>query len=152
MPESPTFRVNSPMVSHENIEGETMVIHFDTGTYYNLQASALTVWEQLVNGASLDDIVAAVTRGYRGDPTEIRRSVSGFLDELVRENLVVHSSDPRLASAPGAVPASSADPAPFTPPLLNKYTDMQDFLLADPVHDTDEAGFPKPKTARADHA
>jgi hypothetical protein len=129
-----------------------MVIHFDTGAYYNLQVSALTVWERLVNGASLDDLVAAVTRAYRGDPEEIRRTVTAFLDELIREELVVPSRDAPSQSASDVSLVNPAEPPPFTPPQLNKYTDMQDFLLADPVHDTDEAGFPKPKTERPEQA
>jgi hypothetical protein len=37
------------------------------------------------------------------------------------------------------MPAESA----FVAPTLNTYTDLQDFLLADPLHDVDEqAGWP----------
>jgi hypothetical protein len=28
--------------------------------------------------------------------------------------------------------------------LLNKYSDMQELLLLDPIHDVDDAGWPKP--------
>jgi hypothetical protein len=38
------------------------------------------------------------------------------------------------------------DPGPiegkFEAPVLQKYTDMQDLLLLDPIHDTDETGWP----------
>ena len=145
---APVFHVNTPKVSHENIDGEAMVINFDTGAYYNLQAAALTVWEQLVHGATLEDLVAAVSGAYPGDTAEIRRTVGAFLDELMREDLVVQGAGVAAASRPAAT--APATRVPFTPPQLNKYTDMQDFLLADPVHDTDEAGFPKPKPQRTD--
>jgi hypothetical protein len=157
MPNQPILRVNSPPVSHENIEGETMVIHFQTGAYYNLQGSALTVWEQLVRGGTREGIVAAVTQAWQGDPAAIRRTVSEFLDELMREELVreepAQSGNGSAASNGAAADESApAEAGPFIPPELTKYTDMQDFLLADPVHDTDEAGFPKPNIRRPDPA
>jgi hypothetical protein len=33
-------------------------------------------------------------------------------------------------------------PARFVEPALNKYTDMQELLLLDPVHEVSEAGWP----------
>ena len=145
MASAPLFRVNRPKVSFENIEGETMVINFDTGAYYNLRNSALTVWNHLVQGATLDDLVTAVSGPGPADTASIRRAVSDFLDQLLREDLIVPENDG--ARAPGPAATALAPAEPFTPPVLEKYTDMQDFLLADPVHDTDEAGFPKPKPA-----
>jgi hypothetical protein len=143
----PSYRVNSPTVAHENIDGETMVIHFETGAYYNLQGSALLIWDQVVDGATADDIVAAVRNAFQGDPGVMRQSVLAFLEELAEEHLVV----PMNGSAPARPDSVRRDPGamrPFESPQLNKYTDMQDFLLADPVHDTDDAGFPIPKAQR----
>ena len=31
----------------------------------------------------------------------------------------------------------------FAAPVLRKYTDMQDFLLVDPIHQTTDAGWPE---------
>ena len=33
----------------------------------------------------------------------------------------------------------------FEAPILHKYTDMQDLLLLDPIHEVDEAGWPSVK-------
>jgi hypothetical protein len=33
-------------------------------------------------------------------------------------------------------------PAPFQPPLFEKFTDMEAMLLLDPVHDVDDEGWP----------
>jgi len=53
-----------------------------------------------------------------------------------------------LASAPS--PASTRKPslladAPFVLPVLERYTDMQELLLIDPIHDVDETGWPRRK-------
>ncbi len=34
---------------------------------------------------------------------------------------------------------------PFQIPVLDVYSDMQDLLLLDPIHDVDETGWPTPK-------
>ncbi len=37
----------------------------------------------------------------------------------------------------------------FAPPRLQRYTDMQDLLLLDPIHDVDEVGWPVASPAGA---
>jgi len=37
---------------------------------------------------------------------------------------------------------TSAERPPFTKPELHKFTDMQDLLLFDPIHEVDESGWP----------
>ena len=36
---------------------------------------------------------------------------------------------------------------PYSPPVLNSYTDMEELLLLDPIHDVDQAGWPMPKAS-----
>jgi len=38
---------------------------------------------------------------------------------------------------------------PFSAPVLNAYTDMEELLLLDPIHDVDQAGWPMPKAPDA---
>jgi hypothetical protein len=52
------------------------------------------------------------------------------------------------------VRARTRDPEPLTAaaaitaaPVLEKYTDMQELLLLDPIHDVEEAGWPKARPA-----
>ena len=46
---------------------------------------------------------------------------------------------PRSASGPVDEPVGRT---PFVDPALEKYTDMQDFLLVDPIHEVSDAGWP----------
>ena len=34
----------------------------------------------------------------------------------------------------------------FEPPLISKYSDMQELLILDPIHDVSDAGWPNPKS------
>ena len=53
------------------------------------------------------------------------------------------AADGRSADGAAAGPGDGAGArAPFDVPVLIAYTDMQDLLLADPIHDYDETGWP----------
>lgn len=135
------FRIQSPRVVHETIDDETIVIDFDDGTYYSLRATANFIWQRLEN-ASAEQIVESVHQQYTGDADQIESSVRAFLAQLVQARLIGEtdgeSSSPVLTAVDGA-------PEPFTPPLLEEYTDLQDLLLLDPIHDVDAQGWPARK-------
>lgn len=75
--------------------------------------------------------------------------VTRFIAELARLNLIVPAELTADLTAEIEVPASDE----FQPPALESYTDMQDLLLLDPIHEVDEMGWPqKAPDARANRA
>lgn len=131
------YGIKESKVSHELIDGEVIIIHFESGNYYSLRESAARIWEGLAGGGRLEDIYARFAGLEQPQQDEIR----GFLDQLVRENLIEEVEETGLVSvASGAVPAGE-----FSRPVFEKYQDMQELLLADPIHQVDEAGWPKAK-------
>jgi hypothetical protein len=140
------FQVCTPRVAHQTIDGETVIIDFDTGAYFSTTRLGAEVWNLLTAGAATDDISRAMARRYAGDPAMIAGAIRDFLRVLERETLI----EPVPAS--GAAPAAElAEPSPgerptFEPPALHKYTDMADLLLLDPIHDVDESGWPMKKS------
>jgi hypothetical protein len=126
-------------VVHETIDGETILIHLRTGTYYSLEGSGSEVWQLVVAGATRAQLLEAATRRYDGEPREIELGLLGLLDELVREEILVEADVPEAAAAP-ALPDGRV---PFSVPVLQSFTDMQEFMLVDPLHEVDEvAGWP----------
>jgi hypothetical protein len=139
-----TYRVNAPDVTHETIDGEALVINFDTGAYYCLGGTGVAVWEGILRGESVDEIQRRLADTYDGDAGEIARAVGTLVDSLVTEQLVVDDDAPPAAREPVAAAAPSGDGRPaFVAPAFRKYDDMQDFLLVDPVHESDETGWPR---------
>lgn len=139
--------VNSHDVVHETIDDEVILIHLGTGTYYSLAGVAADLWSLIADGAvEQASMLSEVQRRYEGDSKLIATAVSAFLDELHSEELI-ELGEPAEGAARPSTTAGIREPAsgaiPFVAPVLNKYTDMQDFLLADPLHDVDEqAGWP----------
>lgn len=142
------FRVNTPMVTHEIIDGEAVIINLDTGNYYSLVETGSLIWSLVDKGASTSDVQNLVQQTYQGDAADIDRSVQELLGQLQQENLIVPvdvAPAVDLTELQQILPASNGHAKPsFNPPLLNKYSDMQELLLLDPIHDVDEAGWPKP--------
>jgi hypothetical protein len=77
--------------------------------------------------------------------------------------VVAATSEPGGPTRSGGVAATSpggaggkAEPEPrspegtaFNPPVLSVYSDMEDLLLLDPIHDVDETGWPQPRSDEA---
>jgi hypothetical protein len=136
----------NPQVLHEAIDGEVIVIDLATGSYYSLRGSAADVWQLLAGspGATSAELVGALAQRYESDDTEMEPAVSRFIEQLSEENLVagIDGSTPPRAAAAFPEPEGAAARA-FDPPVLEKYTDMQDLVLLDPVHEVDQTGWPR---------
>ena len=126
----------SANIVNETFDDETVVVDLDSGTYFSLTELASCIWTALP-GATRDELVAQVADRYPGDGDEVRRSVGAFLDALEAEGLVRVDGHDGPASTP--LPAT---PERFAAPWFEKFDDMQDLLLLDPIHDVDETGWP----------
>ncbi|HMR66090.1 MAG TPA: PqqD family protein [Anaerolineae bacterium] len=132
------FKFNTPRVVQETIEGETVMIDFDSGAYYSTDQVGALICSLLEKRAGVGEILAFISSHCSANPVDIEAGVQQFLAELQAESLIIP------AAAPANHP-SLAEVAPLTcfePPRLYKYTDMQDLLLLDPIHEVDEAGWP----------
>jgi hypothetical protein len=141
------YRVNQPYVISETIEGETIVIHLTTGTYYSLQGTGAEVWESIAGAASAAEIAGDLAARYGIDPAEAEAAVTAVLGDLQAEDLIAPSEATARTASSSAAPTGGA----FVAPTLSKYTDMQDLVLLDPVHEVTDAGWPeaKPQVAGA---
>jgi hypothetical protein len=157
MVRSERFCINSAKITHETIDGEVVIVNLASGSYYSLDSAGAEIWGRIAHRASFSEIVAYLTDRFDGKAEELAGAAKKLLEELETEGLIIKepnagetdSLEGRSVS-PGR--PESAAKATFTPPSLNKYTDMQDLLLLDPIHDVDEAGWPvvKPDAAKED--
>ncbi len=135
---SSSYKINEEFLSHELIDGEVVVIQFDSGNYYSLSGSAALVWQRLVTPASVADLSAL----FAETPSTAADELSAFVSELLKEGLL-------LPAESGAASTASSAPVAYVKPVLNKYTDMQNLLLADPLHEVQETGWPHTKPPEA---
>jgi Coenzyme PQQ synthesis protein D (PqqD) len=153
---SEQLTVNVAQVVHETIDGETILIHLGSGAYYSLAGCGADVWELLAAGAGVEEVLASTQTRYEAEPEHVAQPVRALLDELLAEELILRSTSDAPAraqpgedgsqKAPQAANADESEPAarvPFVAPVLHKYTDMQQFMLVDPLHDVEQdVGWP----------
>ena len=140
------FRVASPDVMHEAIDGEVIVINLVSGNYYSLRGSGADVWALIHEPASRAEVVEALASRYDSAQSDLDQAVSSFVDELREEGLVADVADdaPLRADALALLTEDGQKQA-FQAPKLEKYTDLQDLVLLDPVHQVTETGWPAPR-------
>ena len=136
----PRFRIG-PEIVHETVDGEVIAIDLSDGSYYSLAGSGPAIWELLGQGVSEADIVAVLVGRFEAEETEIAAAVAALLAQLRENNLIV-SEEGTAAEPP--TPNGSGEQTPFEPPRLERYNDMKDYFLLDPIHEVDTAGWPRP--------
>jgi hypothetical protein len=138
------YHIDSPRIVFEQIENETILIDFDSGTYFSVDQIGSGIIRQLAMGLDESEIIQTASKQYSGAPDEIEKGVRGFMADLMRESILVEgiSSNPAPANLPDASPSGRIE---FQTPVLQKYTDMKDLLLLDPIHEVDDTGWPKQK-------
>ena len=141
------YGVNPRKVVHQTIDGEAIIIQFDTGVYYSLAGAGAEIWALLASGRSIDEIVSSLERLYDAEPAELRTTIERLVEQLAQEDLIELGA----AVTPGVQPNGDGERptvrSAFQPPVLDKFTDMQDFLLVDPIHEVDTSGWPYTKNA-----
>ena len=130
------FTANAPAVVYEEFAEEVVVIHLNKGTYYSLENCAAMIWRACLLGVSLTQITTSLQAQHPA-VEQLAEVVQDFVTELQQEELLRPSS----ALPPIVSPELPLCPV-WSPPALQKYTDMQDLLLLDPIHEVDEKGWP----------
>lgn len=143
------YRVNSAKVVHETIDGEVVVVNLDKGDYYSFLATGAEIWEGILQGKPTDRVFQEILDRYEGEPSQIETSIQDFLAKLQHEELIVLDASDALSSESLsnaiAENLSSLQKQPFEIPTLQKYTDMEELLALDPIHEVDAMGWPNVK-------
>ncbi len=129
------YEVNRPDVVDESVDGEVLIVHLGTGTYFSSRGAGDAAWQLLASGRT-----PAESAGPLGQD---EGSIADFLARLLEEGLL-RPRDGEAGPLPDVRPAAGAL-------LLEKYTDMQELLLLDPIHDVDdEEGWPNVRAGAAE--
>ncbi|MFT4519072.1 MAG: hypothetical protein ACI9JM_001463 [Halioglobus sp.] len=136
MQPSTTFSINEPGVISEVIEGEAIILNFESGTYYSLNGSLQLLWEGITQGVNFGQLETLLTAHYPDINDNPGDQIEKAIRQLLEEQLVVVSD--RGPAEPAVVASGSGQD--YQPPQLQKYTDLQELLLLDPIHDVDASG------------
>jgi hypothetical protein len=133
------MRTNDAQVVFDVFDGEVMAVRNDTGTYYSMQGAAGLAWQSLAAGLDVDATTQLLAATYGQPHDEVQAHVQAFVASLLDAQLLLEGD----TTEPGTPPAPSGDDEPYQAPVLQAFTDMQDLLLFDPIHEVEPTGWPQ---------
>lgn len=130
--------IDREAVSSDFLEGEVVAIHLGTGIYYSLRGPAAVLWQALAQPADAVQLGTILAAQFGVTPAQAEQDATLFLFRLEAEGLVRPAAS---GGPPAAVPVAAAV-LPYAPPQLERFSDLQDLLLLDPIHDVGAEGWP----------
>jgi hypothetical protein len=140
-----TYKVNSPNIIHETIDDEVVIVDLENGFYYSLRGTAAQIWARIIGGFSEPDIIKYLSVQYNIDQARIEKSIKDFIHQLVEENIIHQTAPANMGDAPDRSEPQLINLTKiveFKTPVIEKFTDMSELLLLDPIHEVDETGWP----------
>jgi hypothetical protein len=121
-----------PDVLAEVFGDEAVVVQLRTGAYYAFDAAATELWTRLWQGSTLGSAID-------GLDDDARAMFAALVRYLVQEKLM------ELAALVPELTPDAGDGLRY--PGIEKFTDMEDLLVLDPIHDIDLDGSGWPTVA-----
>lgn len=129
----PFYRINSEKIVADKFDNETIIVNLSNGNYYSLRGSATDIWNLLEVGLKTEE----VSSYYSVLSDEELNQVSNLIKKLSDEDLAIRVEE-------GSV-ARLEDELMFSTISFEKYEDMQELILLDPIHEVDAKGWPQEK-------
>ena len=137
------YSINNTAAIYDIIDGDIVIIHLETGNYYNLSNTGAFIWQLIVKDVSFENLVMALTSDYDASGSDVEEDLKTFLTKLEAEGLVEQGSAKEAGSSNNGSKKVETQKGEYIKPTLSVFSDMQDFLLVDPIHEVDEKGLPK---------
>ncbi len=134
------YAVNIEMVSSERLDGETMIINFNTGAYFltkEVGSDIVFLIGKCVDRRCWVEILAT----YWEIPSieECEKEIDEFIVSLLERELIleIDSYETTACELPKDINRSN-----WSKPSLTVFEDMKELLMIDPIHDTSLEGWP----------
>ena len=111
------YVLNEEKMFADVTDGIAIIINSETGIYYGLNGLGTAVYENLMNGSSVAEVLSAL-KSISGVPADIEAKLNEFISKLVNYSSVAAEENFEM--------------------LVNEYNDAQELLLADPIHEVKE--------------
>lgn len=131
------YKLNEEKMFYDMAEGQAIVINFTTGMYYGTSSLGSAVLDSLLAGSAVEDVCKAI-QALPGCPDGMEAQLTAFIGQLLEKEIIVPAEGTGAACAIDA--SALADGFKLT---VDEFAEVQDLILADPVHDVDvEQGWP----------
>ncbi|PIZ04601.1 MAG: hypothetical protein COY58_02290 [Gammaproteobacteria bacterium CG_4_10_14_0_8_um_filter_38_16] len=137
------YKIRQTKIIYEILQTDVVLIDFDTGDYYNLVHVAKQIWQLIEKQASLEQMVELLAQHYQREQATISDDIKHFIQQLLENQLIEPIIEAKNTLTLSDITEITSHDQHYIPPQLQKYSDVQDLLLIDPIHTVSEAGWPE---------
>lgn len=88
------MKVNTNNVIFRKIEDEGVLLNLNNEIFYTMNEVGCIVWEQLVKGSNLSEIVCEVQKEYNLiDIEQIKDDIITYIKELQKEGMLIYDNE-----------------------------------------------------------
>jgi len=128
------YKINKKKMFADVAEDMAIVINSETGIYYGINSFGSSVFEYLLKSVSISAILAAINK-IQGVPDDMAQRLDTFIETLITKEILIESED--IVNMDVSINPELAITDDFKLEL-EEYSDAQELLLSDPIHDVDE--------------
>ena len=139
-------RLNHRSLVEEDFAPDRVVVDLRNGQYYCLNESAAFIWCMLQpQGRSLERICDDLSRRFILDAPTARAEIESYILLMETANLLVVDRAATTDGLPANGTETTSPLIPWLTPGFTTYTELEDLLMIDPIHEVDDkAGWPNP--------
>jgi len=123
------YRINDEKIFADISDGIAILINAKTGIYYGLNFFTTSVFENIINGADTEEVLAEL-KNIKGYDETLEERYRSFLEELVTGSFIVEDAS-QNAGVSLAVDEWVNDELDL---VISEYREAAELLLADPIH------------------
>ena len=121
-----SYKVNSPGVIHDEIDGEVVIVDLNIGHYFRINRVSSQLWNLIIEGNSITQILTSCE-----NRSELQIDVEEILQNLLNLQIICEAADQ-------SNPITELPEWKYTKFEIEKFTDLEDILGLDPIHEVDE--------------
>jgi hypothetical protein len=127
------YELNESKMFADITDGIAIVINSETGIYYGMNSFATNVYQNIVAGASIENILAEIKK-VSDLPADFEENFKMFIDAMVEKEVLVEA-----VAQDGEVNIDMNLAKDDNYAIeLKEFNDAQELLLADPIHEVKE--------------
>lgn len=129
----------------ERLDGETILINFDSGEYFSFRGSSADILWLIDAGVDRRHWLSLLRDAFRDSiiDSDIEPDIDAFLSDLADAGVIAPSEE--VDGPPVSLPDDYSRVA-WTAPTVHANDDLADLLLIDPIHDTSDDGWPQTRS------
>jgi hypothetical protein len=136
-----SYVLNDEKMFCDIADGVAIVINSETGIYYGMNDFGTAVFENILNGASKEAILAAL-KNFPDAPADMAGRLDEFIAILLSKELVKTGQPTSDVVVSLGVDVAKSSVFALE---VKEYDDAQELLLADPIHEVKEETGWKPE-------